>query len=140
MSSHLQPWDAPAPPGHDHLGALVNQTFEEFAGSRVQIVSYILTVMPSNGDRSKAHTYRFAHIATPETARTTHYYMSDTRVHSLDDLDVDAQVSARQLGAIQGEDSPMLEAIDLEMAGRDIMEMRPVILPTDRARSACGGR
>ena len=124
-------WDAPAPPGHDHLGALVNQTFE-IRWQPGQIVSYVLTVVPSNGDRSKAQTYRFAHIATPETARTTHYYMSDTRVHSLDDVDVDTQVSARQLGAIQGEDSPMLEAIDLEMAGRDIMEMRPVILPTDR--------
>ena len=124
-------WDAPTPPGHDDLGDLVNQTFQ-IHWQPGQIVSYQLNVAPSNGDQTRAHSYRFAHIATPETARTTHYFMSDTRRHSIDDRDVDAQVSARQLGAIEGEDSPMLAAIDLEMAGRDIMAMRPVILPTDR--------
>lgn len=124
-------WDAPTPPGHDELGDLVNQTFL-IRWQPGQVVSYNLTVAPSNGDMSKAHNYRFAHIATPETASTTHYFMSDTRRYALDDPSVDAQVSARQLGAIEGEDSPMLAAIDREMAGRDIMEMRPVILPTDR--------
>ena len=124
-------WDAPAPPGHAELGDLVNQTFT-IRWQPGQVVSYDLKVVPSNGDQSQAHNYRFAHIATPETARTTHYFMSDTRRYSIDDREVDAQVSARQLGAIEGEDSPMLAAIDLEMAGRDIMEMRPVILPTDR--------
>ena len=124
-------WEAPAPPGHDDLGAFVNQEFK-IHWHPGQIVNYDLTVTPASGDDSKRHNYRFAHIATPETAGTTHYYMSDTRTYAIDDHEVDAQVSARQLGAIEGEDSPMLAAIDAEMAGRDIMDMRPIILPTDR--------
>lgn len=124
-------WDAPAPPGHADLGEFVNQVFE-IRWQPGQLVSYELTITPSDGNASKALNYRFAHIATPETESITHYFMSDTRSYKIDDAEVDVQVSARQLAAIEGEDSPMLFAIDGEMAGRDLLEMRPVVLPTDR--------
>ena len=124
-------WDAPVPPGHDDLGELVNQAFK-IHWQPGQIVSYDLKISARDGDHPKTYNHRFTHIATPETAQTTHYFMSDTRTYDIDDRSVDAQVSARQLAAIEGEDSPMLMAIDKEMGGREIMDMRPVILPTDR--------
>ena len=124
-------WDAPAPPGHEDLGDLINQEFQ-IHWQPGQVISYELDMAPSSGNGSNSFRYRFTHIATPETAGSTHYFISDTRSYSLDDPEVDAQVAARQIGAIQGEDSPMLSAINFEMAGRDMMDMRPVVLPTDR--------
>jgi phenylpropionate dioxygenase-like ring-hydroxylating dioxygenase large terminal subunit len=128
-------WDAPAPPGHADLGEFVNLLFE-IRWRPGQVVTFDLTLTPLDGNQSKPFKYRFAHIATPETGNTTHYFMSDTRSYAIDDREVDAQVSARQLAAIEGEDCPMLGAIDIEMAGRDMMEMRPLVLPTDKGALA----
>ena len=80
---------------------------------------------------------RFAHIATPETDRSTHYFMSVTRADD-DDPALDAQIARNQATVIQTEDGPMLDAIDAEMEGADLMDLRPVVLPTDKGPYRCG--
>jgi vanillate O-demethylase monooxygenase subunit len=62
---------------------------------------------------------------------TTHYFMSFTRDFAIDSAEVDEKIAAFQLGTVQNEDSPMLKAVADEMAGKDLLEMRPVIIPND---------
>ena len=124
-------WSAPAPPSIPGLPDTVNQSFR-IRWHPGQIVTFEYRVAPLDGDLAAASPIRFAHIATPESEEKTHYFMSTTRNYALDDPAMDEIVCNRMVAVIDAEDSPMLSAIDAEMHGRDLMEMHPVILPTDR--------
>jgi len=127
----FQQWGAPAPPGFNHLGERVDQLFH-IRWRPGQIISFEFSAAPLDGDPFAGPKVRFAHIVTPETDGTTHYFMSTTRDYAIDDPAVDTQEAARLVGVIQGEDSPMLEAINAAMEGEDLMAMHPVVLPTDK--------
>ena len=75
---------------------------------------------------------RFSHYVTPETDGSTHYFMSATRYEGLDDPTLEAQVARSQVAVVQNEDGPMLEAVNAEMHGADLVDLRPVVLPTDK--------
>ncbi len=73
------------------------------------------------------------HIFTPETESTTHYFYS-----TMDD-DIKANPGLKEnllrtLGqAFVTEDGPMIKGQQERMEGRDFWEMKPVLLPSDRA-------
>ncbi len=74
---------------------------------------------------------QFSHAITPETAGTSHYFL----MHSWDGSLSDEEFERRKVGQrklITTEDLPMLLAVDREMQGQELMDLRPVILPTDR--------
>jgi vanillate O-demethylase monooxygenase subunit len=73
----------------------------------------------------------FGHIATPCDAGSTHYYMFVSRQDRLDDAALDALISSGQREVIEKEDSPMLQLINDHMDGRDLLDMRPLVLPDD---------
>jgi phenylpropionate dioxygenase-like ring-hydroxylating dioxygenase large terminal subunit len=122
---------APAPPSIPGLPELVDQSFV-IRWHPGQVVSFEYRVSPVSGPLDDMEPIRFAHIATPEREGRTHYFMSTTRNYALDDPAVDEESCARMVAVIDSEDSPMLLAVDHEMRGRDLMDMHPVILPTDR--------
>ena len=124
-------WNAPAPPTIPGLPKMVDQQFI-IRWHPGQVVAFEYHVAPLGGKLEESAPVRFAHIATPETEGKTHYFMATTRDYALDDPEMDEMACARMVAVIEAEDSPMLRAIDLEMQGRDLLEMRPVILPTDR--------
>lgn len=124
-------FSAPAPPHlSGRMGDRVDQRFR-IRWHPGQVITFELANVLPGGDFSDAPVIRFAHIATPETAGSTHYFISNTRDFDLDDAELDKELAARQIGVIQREDGPMLEAVDAEMDGADLLELRPVILPTD---------
>lgn len=124
-------WDAPAPPSRPDLGKIVDHSFR-IHWRPGQVISFEYRGVPAGGDLSTSPVFRFAHIPTPETEGSTHYFMSITRDFALDDAEMDARMLSDMMGVIEREDSPMLEAVDAQMAGKDLMEMRPVILPADK--------
>lgn len=74
-----------------------------------------------------------AHLFTPETATTTHYFWSFSRNFALDSEEVDAHVGAITFHAFANEDKPMLEAQQRMIGTADLMSLNPILLRTDNA-------
>jgi vanillate O-demethylase monooxygenase subunit len=74
-----------------------------------------------------------AHLITPESAGSCHYFWKWARDFRLDDVEFSARLQANLQQAFENEDEPMIEAQARHMAGRTLDEMKPVLLPTDSA-------
>lgn len=74
--------------------------------------------------------YSFYHIATPASADRTHYFMGIVR-EGPPDPEADADLAEFQRGVVERDDGPMLEFLHNYMAGRELMDMKPLILPVD---------
>ena len=90
---------------------------------------------PQGGAREDAHTSPGAHIFTPETEGTTHYFYSTAFPRAMGPI---AEQLAEELvktisGPFETEDKPMIEAVARNMAGRNFWSLRPVLLPGDAA-------
>tara|TARA_B110001454_G_scaffold95625_2_gene90729 strand:- start:10463 stop:11482 length:1020 start_codon:yes stop_codon:yes gene_type:complete len=123
---------APPPPRHSHLPNPCDMMFTiKWHPGNVIIFKWF--GVESGGDINNGLLLdEFAHIVTPETEKSVNYFMSISRYEDLDSEEMDKRLSDYQVGVIQSEDSPMLLAIDQEMDGADLLEMRPVILPVDK--------
>jgi vanillate O-demethylase monooxygenase subunit len=86
------------------------------------------------GSRADGPTLPFAHMLTPETESTTHYFWGFSRNFRVHEPDVDALLLAGFTAAFENEDEPMIEACyELMDFNNDLMSMRPVLLPGDAA-------
>jgi phenylpropionate dioxygenase-like ring-hydroxylating dioxygenase large terminal subunit len=123
-------FDSPPAPFYAHVAARVDMLFR-IRWRPGQIMSFDNWITPSGQPFEQGRHVQFAHIVTPESPNSTHYFMSITRDHDLDDARVDAALSQRQLNVIRTEDGPMLIAIDQEMGGAELTDLHPVLLATD---------
>jgi phenylpropionate dioxygenase-like ring-hydroxylating dioxygenase large terminal subunit len=71
-----------------------------------------------------------AHLLTPETQRTTHYFWSSKRPTDMNAWMTEEVGRALVLTAFEQEDKPLLEAIEANMPG-EFWSSRPIILPND---------
>lgn len=97
-----------------------------------QIVVFRMTRVAAGQSFSNGRDAYFAHVATPADAHSTNYFMWTMRNYGLDDPDLDVREANTQRTVIDSEDGPMLEAVDERMGDADLMEMRPLVLPSDR--------
>ena len=83
-------------------------------------------------DRSEGVDVLTAHMVTPETGWSTHYWFWATRTFA-----ISAAENARIRGFVEyafaQQDKPMLEAQQQNMGGVDFWAMKPVLLPSDAA-------
>lgn len=125
-------YSAPPPPRFRDLADRVDLSFT-IHWHPGQVINFEWRGVPAGHDLANGRLLsRFAHIATPETDGSTHYFMSMTRDNDIDDPALDAQIARYQVTVVQNEDGAMLDAIDAEMKGANLMDLRPVVLPTDK--------
>lgn len=74
-----------------------------------------------------------AHIVTPETARSSHYFYFNTREFRVDDGEYNRQFAAGLRHAFTTEDKPMIEAQQRRLGDADLFDRKPVLLATDAA-------
>jgi phenylpropionate dioxygenase-like ring-hydroxylating dioxygenase large terminal subunit len=74
-----------------------------------------------------------AHIVTPESARSTHYFYFNTREFRVDDAEYNAHFAAGLRKAFTTEDKPMIEAQQRRLGDADLFDRKPVLLATDAA-------
>ena len=74
-----------------------------------------------------------AHLFTPETRHSTHYFWSFSRNFALESDEVDQHVRTTTHHAFVNEDKPMLEAQQAMIGMTDLMDLDPVLLRTDNA-------
>ncbi len=99
-------------------------------------------VTPTGRPRSDGAQSYSAHILTPETTTTTHYFFANARNYRVDDREVDASIRHWQQVGFGEQDRQMLEAVQRAMGTTDLMALKPVLLPIDagalRARRVLG--
>ena len=74
-----------------------------------------------------------AHLITPETAHTSHYFWKWGRDFKLADQAFSTKLQASLQAAFETEDGPMIEAQSAHMGGQPQEALKPVLLPTDSA-------
>lgn len=121
---------APPPPRYGHIGTTVDVTYR-MRWFPSQVIAFDRYITPAGRPRDEGVHTRFCHIATPESAETTHYFHAVTRISDLDDRKTDERIRAIHAQAVVGEDVPMLEAIAERMGGRELFDLSPVSLGID---------
>ena len=71
-------------------------------------------------------------IITPETDSTTHYFWATARDFDLNDEEMTRQFEAGAAYAFEHEDRPVIEAQQKVLAGRELMDLKPVLLQNDQ--------
>lgn len=91
----------------------------------------VAQVSPAEEPLEKWFRSDTAHIMTPETEFTSHYFYGIARTYLEDDRNF-TEMQAAALGrAFAEEDKPIIEAQQREMGQSDLMGLNPVLLPTD---------
>lgn len=86
------------------------------------------------GRPDSARTTTFtAHLITPETDVTSHYFWAATRDFDLDSDEHDRKVLQASIDVLTNEDGRMVEAQQRAMGTSDFMELKPAFIPTDAA-------
>ena len=76
---------------------------------------------------------RSAHMFTPETDTTSHYFYCNSRDYGVDSAETDTRVRGVLELVFGSQDRPMIEAQQKMIGDVDLMSLHPVVLPTDRA-------
>jgi vanillate O-demethylase monooxygenase subunit len=91
------------------------------------------SISPAGEPLECAITSANAHIMTPETATSTHYFYCNSRSYRTDDADYNSAFAANLGVAFQTEDKPMIEDQQRRIGEVDLLESRPALLPIDIA-------
>lgn len=94
--------------------------------------------MTRTGDDPQAGAVtRNAHLITPETEHSTHYFWMHTRNRRMDDTAVDEGTRAIITKAFLTEDEPMIAACQDYMGDAEFFSLKPLYLETDFAGTRC---
>ncbi|KKW91562.1 aromatic ring-hydroxylating dioxygenase subunit alpha [Sphingobium chungbukense] len=99
--------------------------------SGVMLLDGILT--SANGMAGVEIVTRNAHVMTPETATTTHYFYCNSRNYRTDDAEYNQGIAAGLAMAFGGEDKPMIEAQQARIGKADLLECGPALISIDNA-------
>lgn len=83
-------------------------------------------------DRGRAEMLQ-AHLLTPETETSTHYFWAISRDLCLDNKELEGMLRFGIDAAFRTEDEPMIKAVQERMRGRPLMDLSPALLPMDKA-------
>ncbi len=72
-----------------------------------------------------------AHIFTPETPDSTHYFFAITRNYAVDDDQLNRSIAEQRTRIFRTEDKPMIEKVHAAMEGREFWELKPLLLRID---------
>lgn len=100
------------------------------APANMRIVTRAEAIEPSDGGIAELLQ---AHLLTPETETSTHYFWAVARDRSLDDTQLEEMLQAGIDYAFRNEDEPMIQAVQARMGGRELFELGPALLPMDEA-------
>jgi len=86
---------------------------------------------PAGRPRTDGVIIHQAHIITPESDDTAHYFWATTRGHGGPDETADAMLRGLMAQAFEQEDKPIIEAAYANLDGQDFWKAKPVFLGID---------
>ena len=132
-------WRTPDTPPPPLLAAIIGDLPERVdAYQRVRwyapsVMKLTAGVVPSGAGEADGALNFNAHVMTPETNNTTHYFFAATRNFKPDDVELNAKIAARREEIFRTEDKPMIEKVAERMDGREFWSMKPMLLSIDGA-------
>lgn len=97
------------------------------------VMRLFVGTMPPGAPKSEAVLNRNAHILTPETANSSHYFFAATRNFCTDDGELNEKIAEARDRIFSSEDKPMIEAIQNRMGDREFWSMDPLLFTIDAA-------
>jgi vanillate O-demethylase monooxygenase subunit len=70
---------------------------------------------------------------TPESETASHYFYCNSRDYDVESVEVGNRINEALYRIFSTEDKPMIEAQQRMIGPRELMELKPVLLPTDKA-------
>jgi vanillate O-demethylase monooxygenase subunit len=132
-------WHSPATAPSPLLAALIGDLPDRtdmvnrvrwFAPAVMQLQTITIPAGRSESEGYRNHT---AHIFTPETPRTSHYFFAATRNYHMEDGELNARIAAARQNIFATEDKPMIDHIDMRMGDADFWSLKPVLFAIDKA-------
>lgn len=74
-----------------------------------------------------------AHILTPETSSSTHYFFAATRNYRVDDHALNERIATTRARIFATEDKPMIESVQARMGDAEFWSLKPLLLSIDAA-------
>lgn len=99
--------------------------------SGVMLLDSVLTAADGRPDID--FQTRNAHIMTPETATSTHYFYCNSRNYRMDDAAYNEAMAQGLAAAFGGEDKPMIEAQQRRIGDADLLDCGPALMAIDNA-------
>jgi len=123
-----------APPAYDRLMPRPGQPVNfrtEVRWRAPGIMHLDIAITPQEDPGSEGLRTDNAHIVTPETESTTHYFFWLTRRFQVDDEEINSRRQAIMYNAFSNQDKPMLSEQQRAMGTDDLFGLGPVLLPGD---------
>ena len=97
------------------------------------VMRLISAIVESGRPIEEGYVNTNAHIMTPETETTTHYFFAATRNFLMDDDALNARLAGAREQIFLTEDKPMIELVQKRMGAADFWDLKPRLLPIDEA-------
>lgn len=110
------------------IDGYANTYWEAPANMRLETCATAIDV-----DAGRRATMPQAHLLTPETEFSTHYFWGVARDRGGDNPQLDGMLRFGIENAFVNEDEPMIRAVAERMHNRPLFEMSPALLPMDEA-------
>ncbi|MES2258087.1 MAG: aromatic ring-hydroxylating dioxygenase subunit alpha [Pseudomonadota bacterium] len=95
------------------------------------LLSLDIGVTECGRPESEGPSAAVAHILTPETGNSTHYFWVWACDTKLDDVELSEKIRKGIDSVFRLEDDPMVTACESRMGGAELMDLKPVMLTTD---------
>ena len=126
--------DIPNPPSQERNFPMHGKHVDHWIDMRWNAPASMLLdvgVTPTGRPRQEGSHILGAHLLTPETKGSCHYFWSMARTYARDSRQVDDAVRAYLVKAFDQEDTPMIEAVAASMGNREFWDLKPLLLPID---------
>ena len=95
------------------------------------VMTLITGGTPAGQPRSAGMSAEAAHIMTPATQSSTHYFYSNTRSFATDNVAVTDNIARALRFAFEQQDKPMIEAQQANIGNTDLLSLHPALQRSD---------
>lgn len=130
-------WEAPGSPPPPLILKLLGENwsatdlFTRMRWFPPSVIELLAKFTPSGLTDAESVINHNAHILTPESETTTHYFYAATRNFRPDDANLNADIAATREHIFANEDKPMIELVQQRMLGMEFWSMKPMLLSID---------
>lgn len=128
--------DTPPPPAlHALFGSIPERTdiIHKVRWYAPAIMRLISAVLPAGQPIEQGFANVNAHIMTPESDTSTHYFFAATRNYLMEDAELNDRVARTRETIFATEDKPMIELVQARMGSADFWDLEPRLMSIDEA-------
>ena len=122
----LSPFHSTLLPGLDRADSITQVTWHAPG-----IMKLLFSIIPPSETATNGFATLNAHLITPETATSSHYFFAATRNFRKDDVELNQAIARTRETVFRTEDGPTLEAVQRRMGQTDFWSMKPLLLSVD---------